>query len=255
MFFILSKIFYFFLNPFVWILILIIAAFFLKSVHKKKLSLRLAIIFSLVFSNTVLYLECVRFWEIDGQKIEAVGEYDIAVVLGGMAQYNTDLNRLSLSYGGDRIWQAIQLYHAGKVKKILISGSHGNLIDKGLNEALQFKQDLIKQGIPESDILVEAHSKNTYENAVETKKLIDNLNYKPSILLVTSALHMKRALACFKKVGFNNIDVFTTNHFTGKTRNYFFDQYIIPNSNTMFGWKFLLKEWVGYIAYWVMCYI
>ena len=200
-------------------------------------------------------MEFIRMWEPDGTKIEEVGHYDCAVVLGGMAEWDNTHERLSMRRGGDRIWQAVHLYHLGKVDKILISGNNGFLLDDGLNEAIQFKDVLMDMGIPEEDILVESKSKNTYQNAVESKKIIDQHPEINSILLVTSALHMRRARACFEEAGFMNMDTFTTDHYTGKKRGYKFDQIFIPNASTLSDWHRLLHEWIGYVSYSIMGYI
>lgn len=255
MFFVLSKLLSLFLQPFIWVLGLLIALLIVKKESWKRKMLTSCVVIVIFFSNTVIFSEFTRLWEIEGQTIESVKNYDIAVVLGGMSEYNTDFDRLSLRRGGDRIWQALQLYKAGKVKKILISGANGHLIDKGLNEAAQLKTALVNLGIPEIDVLTEAKSRNTYENAVETKKVIDAYKQEPSLLLVTSALHMKRAKACFKKAGFKNFGVFTTDHYTGSTRGYQFDQYVVPDLGTLANWNLLIKEWVGYIVYSIVGYI
>lgn len=251
----LSKILSFLTYPFSWILIALIIAWFTKHPRLSKCSFRGAVIAMLVFSNTFLFLEITRLWEPDGTKIEDVGHYDCAVVLGGMAEWDNSNERLSLRRGGDRIWQAVHLYHLGKVDKILISGSNGYLNDDKLNEAVQFKEVLIDMGVLESDILVESASKNTYQNAIESKKVIDQHQEINSILLITSALHMRRASGCFEKAGFDNFDTFTTDHFTGEQRGYSLDQIFIPNSSTMVDWHKLIHEWIGYLSYKMMGYL
>ena len=75
----------------------------------------------LVFSNTVIFLELMRNWEVQGTKFKDVKKYDVGIVLGGMFEYNNDLEVLSVRTHADRIWQAITLYKTGKIKKILIS--------------------------------------------------------------------------------------------------------------------------------------
>lgn len=228
---------------------------FSKNQRTKKKAFISSIIILLFFSNTVIFLEFTRLWEVKGTKIENVEHYNVGVVLGGIAEYNNDLERLSLRRGGDRIWQAIHLYHIGKIDKILISGDSGYMVDKGLNEAEQLKALLLQEKIPSDDILVEIVSKNTYQNALESKKVLDNTPEIESVLLITSALHMKRSIACFKKVGFTNFDFFTTDHYTGDSRSYYFDQYLIPNESVLTDWNRLIHEWVGYATYWMMGYI
>ena len=255
MFFVISKILSFLTYPFSWILIALVISWFTKRPRLARYSFRGAVIALFVFSNTMLFSEFTRLWEMDGTKIEDVGHYDCAIVLGGMAEWDNNNKRLSLRRGGDRIWQTVHLYHLGKVDKILISGSNGFLWDDGLNEAIQFKQVLMDMGIPENDILVESKSKNTYQNAIESKKVIDNHPEINSILLVTSALHMRRAKGCFKEAGFENFDTFSTDHFTGEKRGYSLDQIFIPNSSTLTDWHKLIHECVGYVSYAIMGYL
>lgn len=255
MFFYLSKILSILINPFSWLVMLLLISVLTKKPKRKKRAFISGIVVLLFFSNNVIFLEFTRLWEEDGTEIKHIDHYDVAIVLGGMAEYNNDLERLSLRRGGDRLWQAIHLYHLGKVDKILISGESGNMVDKGLKEASQFKEILIQEGIPEEDILVETISKNTYQNAIESKRVLDATPEDESILLVTSALHMKRSKACFEKAGFTNFDTFTTDHYTGIKRGYYFDQYIIPNESVLTDWNKLIHEWVGYVTYWMMGYI
>ncbi len=255
MFFYLSKLLSFLINPFIWVLILLGISLFTKRQCLKRKSVISSIFLLLLFSNTVIFLEFTRLWEENGTKIESVEHYNVGVVLGGIAEYNNDLGRLSIRRGGDRIWQAIHLYHIGKIDKILISGDSGYMVDKGLNEAIQLKAVLVQEKIPVEDILVETVSKNTYQNALETKKVLEGTPENESVLLITSALHMKRSKACFKKIGFKNFGTFTTDHYTGNSRGYYFDQYVIPNVSVFVDWNRLIHEWVGYATYWVMGYI
>ena len=130
------------------------------------------------------------------------------------------------------------------------------MIENGLKEAFQFKQVLVEEGIPQEDILVESVSKNTYQNAVESKNVLDALlPGNESILLITSAIHMKRSIACFEKAGFRPFDTFSTDHYTRSKRGYYLDEYIIPNESVLSDWHKLIHEWVGYLTYWMMGYI
>jgi len=255
MFFILSKLVSIFLYPFNWFIISLCLFLFLKNpIWKKRLKISTIVIFFL-FSNSFLFLELMKKLEVHGTKIENVGNYDVGIVLGGMFEYNNDLKVLSAKSHADRIWQAITLYKKGKIKKILISGASGYVTDRGLQEAEQLREVLLIWGIPKKDLIVETVSKNTHENALETKKVLD-ASY-PNIekrLLITSGFHMKRAKACFDKVGLP-CDTFSTGLITGPNSSYYWDQYIIPDMGTFFGWNKLIKETIGYITYDVIGYI
>ncbi|MEY4603912.1 MAG: hypothetical protein RIT43_1204 [Bacteroidota bacterium] len=255
MFFILSKALLFLLSPFNWFIVLVALSIFWKSEMWRKRLKWTTVGFFFVFTNTVVLSECFRLWEIGGTKIEKVQKYDVGIVLTGMAEWNNDLKVLSVRRGADRIWQALSLYHEGKIDKILITGDNGYVFDKGLHEAKQMRRVLINWGIPRKDIITECRSRNTHENALETKKLLEKTYpHLNKFLLITSAKHMRRAQGCFRKEGLK-CDVFTTDHYTGPKRNYYWNQYIFPNYECFEGWDNLIKETVGYVIYDLVGYI
>lgn len=255
MFFILSKALYFFINPFSWILISLFAYFFLKNAKWKRIAKITLISCTLFFSNSFIFYEFERLWEVHGTPIRKVKHYEVGIVLGGMFEFDNNLKDLSVRRGADRIWQAISLYKKGKIEKILITGGSGYVTDRGLSEARQLKPYLIRIGIPEKDIIIEKESRNTYENAVETKKLlVRSYPHIKKCLLITSGQHMRRARAIFKKQGFE-FDTFSTDLYTGPKRHYYWDQFIVPSSETLNNWDGLIKEWFGYVSYAVMGYL
>lgn len=255
MFFILSKLLLFLFSPFTWLVICVMGAFFWKKEHWRKRFKWLSIIILFFFTNNVIYLEFCRAWEVDGTPISKVRKHDVGIVLTGMAEYNNDLNTLSIRRGADRIWQAMNLYHEGKIDKILISGDNGYINDRGLHEAKQMKEILIKWGVPAIDIISEEKSRNTYENAVETRKiLVQSYPHLKRRLLITSGTHMRRSLACFEKIEFP-CTPFSTDLYTGTKRNYYWDQYIVPDVSVLSDWHKLLKEWFGYMTYDVIGYL
>ena len=255
MFFILSKALLFLISPFFWLIVCLGFALFHTNVKYKKRAKIASVVLFLFFSNTFIFNEVCRKWEIHGTPIEEVGNYEVGIVLSGMAEYNNDLKTLSIKQSGDRIWQAISLYKQNKIKKILITGKSGYITDRGLDEANQFKDVLISWGIPSNDIIVESQSKNTHENALETKKVLTiSYPHVDTCLLITSATHMRRSLGCFAKQEIACVP-FSTNLHTGPKRFFFWDQLLIPNVDNFSQWNKLIKEWVGYATYKVAGYI
>lgn len=255
MFFFLSKILLIFLSPFFWLLVALGIHFFWPNPIYKKRSKIVAIGILLFFSNTYIFNQFCKRWEIHGTKIEQVKNYEIGIVLSGAAEYNNDLDILSIRRSSDRVWQAITLYKKGKIKKILLTGDSGYISDRGLHESKQMKEVLVSWGIPSNDILVESTSRNTYENAVETKRIL-TISYPhiDSCLLITSGSHMKRASACFKKQKIHHIP-YSTDLYTGPNEGFYWDQLLVPSVDTFVDWKFLIKEWIGYITYKLVGYI
>jgi uncharacterized SAM-binding protein YcdF (DUF218 family) len=255
MFFILSKLLLFLFSPFTWIFVFIGLAFFWKRDPWKKRFKWTVVVLILLFSNSFIFLELCRKWEVHTTSRTELEKHDVGIVLTGMAEYNNDIKELSIRRGADRIWQSLNLYHEGKIAKILISGDNGYISDRGLHEAKQMKEILIKWGIPENDIIAEEKSRNTYENAVESKKILErSYPHLEKRLLITSGSHMRRSLACFEKLDFP-CTPYSTDLYTGPKRSYHWDQYFVPNVSTLTDWDKLIKEWIGYITYDIVGYI
>lgn len=249
MFFILSKILLFLTSPLFWWCIVLLIAFYGRSSKTRKRFRFIAVTLFLFFTNTFIFLEFERMWEIPGTKISSIKKkYDAGIVLSGMALYDNHLQRLNIKEGTDRIWHTITLYKKGIIGKIIITGKDGTITEQGLNEAEQFRNDLVNWGIPARDILIENKSRNTYENALYTKQLLKKHPELQSFLLITSANHMRRSKACFKKQGIS-FDTFSTNLHNGAERYWNADHLLIPSFITFVQWNNLTKEWTGYIMY------
>ena len=102
----------------------------------------------------------------------------------------------------DRIVRAAELYHQGVADKIICSGGVGKYPPA---EAEVEKQLLMKAGVPEEKIIMEAASASTVEQAVRIKEICDREGFN-SIALVTSFYHEKRATQLFRRAGFKKIE-------------------------------------------------
>ena len=110
---------------------------------------------------------------------------------------------IGLTNTSDRLLKAFRLYRAGKARLIVVSGGDNPLLAKARTEhhAEEMRNISEEWGVPDSAILVEDSSINTRENALFTRKLLADEGIQ-NIILVTSALHMCRAAATFRKVEF-----------------------------------------------------
>lgn len=253
MFFILSKILAFIITPLVWIVGLLLYSFFTKNEKRKKKCFVAALIMLLFFSNPFILDEFMRLWEVPAVSQSELGKYDAAIVLGGLIFYDEQLDRLQFTRSGDRLWQAVELYKKGYVRKIVFAGGSGSILHADIKEGPLVQRYLITLGIPAEDILVEAESRNTRENAVNAKALLDKEIPDGKFLLVTSAFHMRRSMGCFEKVGMNATP-YTTDRYSGP-RKWELDHLIVPNVETMMSWNTLLHEIVGCIVYKVSGYM
>lgn len=248
MFFILSKILQYFLTPLVWIFILIIVSVISKNKKDRKKLWIIAFSFLFFFTNPFIQDEFMRSWEIEAVHVSDLNEsYDYGIVLAGMLTYDNHFERINFLRPADRILQTIDLYHRGIIKKIFITGGSGEILNQRDKESVILRDYLIKTGIPEEDILIESESRNTYENAVNSAKILNPQNNDNTYLLITSAFHMRRAGSCFIRQGFE-FDVFVADRYAGP-RKYTPNHLIIPCAVTLARWTLLIREVSGFIIY------
>ncbi len=189
MLFSLKKFVSFFLEPFTFgFLVLLLAFIFLlfNNYKKAKVSLFLGLAFIFLISNSVFSNFLISPLE---------NQYK--------DQKNIDISKVGyiLLLGGDfesRAYEVLKLSLKLKDAKIITSGYAGK---KLISDALYAKNELISLGINENRIIMQDKPKDTIEEAISIKKLINN---KPFIL-VTSAYHMPRAMKIFKMQGLNPI--------------------------------------------------
>ena len=246
MFFILSKILFFLLVPFYWIVILLIWRWLSKNQKLKKRLLILAVLITVLFTNPYLYRSLMMAWQPAPVTLTQGKKYEAGIILGGMAGYDKN-GRGYFGDDADRFIQAANLYHQGIIKKIIVSGCSGLLLQEEPAESIFLKTQFIANGIHDSDIIIESQSRNTYENAVYSKQITDSLHLQPPFVLITSAIHMKRSENVFKKA---NLDcVAFPCDYKVNAQKFSIEDYFIPDISLLKKWAFLLKEIVGLYTY------
>jgi uncharacterized SAM-binding protein YcdF (DUF218 family) len=136
-----------------------------------------------------------------GLSAESLPRADAIVVLGGaLSPPEPAAADANLSAAADRLVYAMRLYKLGKAPVVLIAGGNADGTGAANAESVHAAELLGEWGIPASAILTETESINTYENAVYSKLMLDQHGLK-TVLLVTSAMHMPRALATFRSAG------------------------------------------------------
>lgn len=249
MFFFLSKVLTFLFSPLVWFFFLIIWAFKTKVEGRRKKLYITSLSILYICSNSFIVDELARAWEpVTPDYYMSDEKYDVAIVLGGIGRIDERQKRFDFGYSGDRLFQTLELYHRGRVKQILFSGGSGSIRFPEHKEALYVKKYLNTIHIPDSALIIESQSKNTYENAVFSKKILDSLKFNGNILLVTSGYHMPRSMATFEKAGYTNITPYITNRISGP-RRFDWDHCLIPNPEALQTLNFLIHEWIGYLVY------
>lgn len=124
------------------------------------------------------------------------------VLLGGGTVVAGD-EPLQPSYFADgRVLRAAQLYNeckaTGNECRVLITG--GDSQDHGQAESVVYARALRKLGVPQADLLLETRSMTTWQNAQFSRPLL--AAYAPQhLVLVTSGIHLRRALLYFAHFG------------------------------------------------------
>ncbi len=253
MFHAISKILHFMSMPITWRFICMILSLIFRGPKRKKRFFLLSVFLFYFFSNGFIQDEVNRMWEPTMSSVNLDQKYDMAIVLGGYSMDAPSSGQINLMESGDRLTMALHLYHQKKVKKVMLCGGRGSLVNNSRPEG-QYVDDFIRGvEIPSKDLLTEEHSKNTRQNAVEAKRMLDSLNFSGSILLITSASHMPRSQACFKKVGLET-DAFVVDGMAGE-RKFQPDHLLLPNPIVLKNWNTIIHEWIGLFVYLLMGYI
>ncbi|MBE2314770.1 YdcF family protein [Solirubrobacter sp. CPCC 204708] len=94
----------------------------------------------------------------------------------------------------DRITAAAELYEAGRVDKLLLSGDHGR---RTYDEVGTMKRILLARGIPAEDIFTDHAGFDTWDSAQRARRVFD----VESAVVVTQRFHMARALWDARRAG------------------------------------------------------
>lgn len=267
MFYFLSKTASYLLTPAGWLLILLIGAWRWPR-YRRQLAFSSLLLFYLLGNNYLIYHQLARLWEVSGclppqprstsDTARGGPPKIVAVVLtGGMV--NTALpvapDRPLLGRQADRLGQALYLYKTGRVGQILISGGEGQPLFTGQTvreEGAESIAFLRLAGVPIEVIRWENRSRNTYENALYSARLLRQYYRTNQCVVVTSAFHMRRALACFAREGIDATP-FAGAYLQRRGRPALIDL-LVPHEETFADATHLIKELIGYITYRIVGY-
>ena len=254
MFFYLSKIFGFFIQPLNLSILLLAAGLLAIFLGWRRIGLTLEIAAVLIlalsawtsFGAVLLNPLEERF----ARPTSLSASVDGIVVLGGgfegavnLARGGYDLN----SSGGDRFVETAILARRYPDAKIVVTGGTGALILEGESDADTAPKLLTALGVAPERLILENKSRNTHENAVFTKELVTPQPGE-TWLLVTSAYHMPRSSGLFRKVGFKVLPWPVDYRTSGREGlGMFRDNATDSLQNTTVA----IREWVGLLAYWL----
>ncbi len=176
--------------------------------------------------------------------------YDAVIVLGGMVDpaASRASGETEMDGGVDRLTRGFELLRAGRARHVLLSGGLVSPQRGDVPEADRLAAKLALWGISPDRIVVEASSRNTRENAIQSARIAAARGWR-TLLLVTSAMHVPRALGCFHAVGLEP-DVLPVDRRARDGRG----QGWLPRSEALDRSTLALRELAGRAVYWVVGY-
>ena len=144
------------------------------------------LVFILVLFLTAALLPLWIMWrdfQVSRLDADTVRPADAAVVLSTRAYEKGRLNPCLVA----RVEAAVELYRAGKVKKLVMSGG----LSRDFQSASGNMQAIAeKMGVPKEDIIQERRAENTFENIVFSRDFIET---SPRVVIVSAGFHLARA--------------------------------------------------------------
>ena len=261
-FFILSKAVQFCIEPLNWVPILILLALLFLSLRKVHVCKRLLVIalFDLVvvgwlpasevflnaLENTVVKIDISQ---------RSANEIGGIIILGGAidgGEIAIDRGEISIYSSAERVIKAFELIRKNPNLPFLFSGYSGRITPRGISEADAFKQLIHEQGLSSENAHYENQSRNTYENVLYMKPIIQEFGLKTDSgkskpwLLITSASHMYRSTKIFQKQGLEVLPMPVDYQTSNSLQWTMFD--LVDGARN---WNILIHEIVGLFAYWI----
>lgn len=255
--FVVSKIFWTLAQPGnLALLLLVIAALFARLwPGLARRLLRMTVVFLLIVTFVpvgqwlILPIER-RFPELT----ELPHKVDGIVVLGGAVEVSSTIGRTYLELNGsaERMTVSADVARRYPDARLVYTGFKGRLVD-ATDETPAIVDFYVRQGVDRERVILEGGSRNTYENAVLSKDLVDPAPGE-TWLLITSAYHMPRAIGVFHKIGWPVVamPVDFRQPLKPEFRGYLSEVAQPSLSSRLEEVNQAVKGWIGLAAYWLM---
>lgn len=169
------------------------------------------------------------------------------IVLGGAVDERIahDRGQVSLNEAAERMTEAVALARLYPRARLVFSGGSNALLHASIKEARVARELWTELGVPESRMAFEDQSRNTYENAVFTQKLV-HPQKDERWLLITSAYHMPRAIGIFRALGMDPIAYPVDYRTYGNS-----EDWRPPGDSSLAirNFETAAREWLGLVAY------
>ncbi len=172
-------------------------------------------------------------------------QVDGVIVLGGAVGVagTVEYGRPALNGHAERMTEFIALARRYPKAKLVFTGGNATLLGNGKVTEADVARFLFETiGPPPDRVIYESESRNTFENAVNSKRLVAPTDDE-RWLLVTSAFHMPRAMGVFRKAGWI-VQPYPVDY---KSRRRPRMRFSLSGGLSML--HFATHEWIGMVAY------
>lgn len=252
MFFYLSKAFWFFIQPLnlsIFLLAVGFVALLLGWRRLARLGVGTALLILALATWTSLGAAMLSPLEDRFARPAAPERVDGIVVLGGGFEGAINLARggYELNSGGDRFVETAVLARRHPEARVVVSGGSGAMMLDGEGDADTAPRLLEALGVARERLVLENRSRNTDENARFTREMVQP---KPgeTWLLVTSAFHMPRSMALFRKADFPVLPWPVDYRTSGREGIGVMRDNPVDSIQTT---TLAVREWIGLVAYYL----
>ena len=180
---------------------------------------------------------------------EVQGPVSGIILLGGAVETHIAHERraVTLTDAAERVTAIAELARRYPEARLLLSGGASDMLaGEPATESSLARDLLVSMGVSRDRIELEERSRNTCENAAESKRVAQPTTSE-QWLLVTSASHMPRAVACFRAVDFSIVPYPVDYRTRGSSDLW------RPTASIAAGLTasdLAAHEWIGLIMYW-----
>jgi uncharacterized SAM-binding protein YcdF (DUF218 family) len=212
-------------------------------------SLSLGLLVLWAFSTPLLADRLVAALEKDWPDLPVaqVSSADAILVLGGaFSTGNGQFTYPSAGTAVDRYWHAARLFHAGRAPRVITSGGRPPHRTGGMTEAEAGAVFLADMGVPSDAMIIEPRALTTRDHVIQLAPILERHNIS-SLLVVTSASHMRRAVATLSHLDVPIIPVATG--FSVVYTHEFRLKRLLPSAGALVRSTRAMHEFIGLLYY------
>jgi len=171
---------------------------------------------------------------------------DGIIVLSGAIEpdLSDDRGIVSLDAAAERMTETVALALRHPQARVVFTGGNGDIMPGGATEAAWARPLFLALGIDPARLTFESESRNTYENALSTWRMVQPAAAE-HWLLVTSASHMPRAVGVFRHIGWN-VTAWPVAYYSGHSLRTWMAQTMDERLGSL---DAAAHEWLGLLVY------